>query len=207
MYLHTHTWFTESAICAKLCDMVDVSAPHTILEIGCYEGLSSVFFADKLLAHPDSTLTCVDPFLTIDNNDHSNLMSNQTEEYFDANIRSCLHPDKITVHKVTSDAFFPQNKATYDIIYIDGCHELDFIKRDMENSFAVLRPGGIMWMDDYLGGDNIKIKAVMDRFLQEHEGEYDVIFKDYQLAIRRRCAASPATRAYAAGLPLTPAPM
>jgi len=185
MYQYTHTWFFSSAIYEKICDMVDVSAPHTILEIGCYEGLSSVFFADNLLTHPESTLTCVDPFLTIDTNDHAGLMSNQTEEYFDSNIRSCQHPDRVTVHKITSDAFFPQNKATYDIIYIDGCHEHDFITRDMENSFAVLRPGGMMWMDDYLGGDGIQIKAVMDRFLKAHEGEYEIIYKLYQLAIRK----------------------
>ncbi len=189
MYRYTQTWFPESAICAKLLDMVDVSAPHSVLEIGCFEGLSSVFFADNLLTHPESTLTCVDPFLTIDNNDHAGLISNQTEEYFDHNIRSCQHPDRVTVHKIISDAFFPQNKATYDIIYIDGCHEVDFVKRDMENSFAVLRPGGIMWMDDYLGGDKIQIKAVMDAFVQAHESELEIIYKDYQLAIRRRCAA------------------
>lgn len=184
MYLHTQTWFLESAIRELLPGLVDSSA-HTILEIGCFEGLSSVFFADHFLEHPDSTLTCVDPFLSIDNNDHRDLMGNHTEEYFLQNIKSCCQPDKITVCKQTSDAFFESCQGHYDIIYIDGCHEIEVIARDMEHAYARLKPHGIMWMDDYLGGDKIAIKATMDQFLYAHEGEYDIIHMGYQLAIKK----------------------
>jgi len=34
----------------------------------------------------------------------------------------------------------------------------------MENSFNVLDHAGIMWMDDYGGGDGIQIKNTMDIF-------------------------------------------
>jgi len=50
-----------------------------MLEIGCFEGLSSVFFADNFLNNPDSRLTSVDPFLNIDNNDHKNFLQNNEE--------------------------------------------------------------------------------------------------------------------------------
>jgi hypothetical protein len=38
--------------------------------------------------------------------------------------------------KITSDIFFKNNKKTYNFIYIDGSHEVDFIERDMENSIT-----------------------------------------------------------------------
>ena len=36
------------------------------------------------------------------------------------------------------------NNKTYNFIYNDGCHEPEFIKRDMENSFVCLEKNGIM---------------------------------------------------------------
>jgi hypothetical protein len=77
------------------------------------------------------------------------------------------------------------NKNTFNFIYIDGCHEVDFIKRDMENSFTILEKNGIMWMDDYGGGDGIKIKNVMNSFLEKYAGQYVLIHKGYQLVIKK----------------------
>ena len=73
---------------------------------------------------------------------------------------------------------------TKNLIYVDGCHGTNFITRDMENSFKYLKKDGIMWIDDYGGGDGIKIKNTMDSFLRKHRGEYKLIHKGYQLAIK-----------------------
>lgn len=127
---------------------MDKSKENKILVIDCFEGLSSVFFADNFLDNPNSCLTCVDPFLTINNNDHKQFLQNNEEMNFDFNISICKNSDKITIHKITSDTFIENNNQTYNFIYIDGYHEPDFIKRDMENAFNSLEKNGIMWMDD-----------------------------------------------------------
>lgn len=184
-YRYSQVWFLKSEIKNKLLSFCDDSKENHILEIGCFEGLSSVFFADHLLGNPKSTLTCVDPFLTIEDNDHRNLLNNNEEQNFDYNISVCRNSDKVTIHKITSDKFFETNTKTYNIIYIDGCHETDFIRRDMENSFAVLESGGIMWMDDYRGGDGIKIRKAMDAVLEKYKNQYDLIHVGYQIAIRK----------------------
>ena len=184
-YKYKQTWFLYSEISKLLISYCQTYDTNTILEIGCFEGLSSVFFADNLLNNLNSTLTCVDPFMTIDNNDHQELIVNNTESNFDYNINMCKNSNKIQVHKITSDEFFKTNTKTYNIIYIDGSHECDFIKRDMINSFRFLKPNVIMWMDDYLGGDSIKIKNTMDQFLFEYQGQYKIIHSGYQLAIQK----------------------
>ena len=160
--------------------------PLRILEIGCYEGLSSVFFADHFLQHPESKMTCVDPFLRLESNDHKRFLTNNEELNFDFNVAMCSHPDKIKVCKVTSDAFFKDNTETFDFIYIDGCHEPDFIARDMENAFRILESGGVMWMDDYRGGQGQIIYNAMNAFLTKKNGEYDIIHEGYQLAIQKK---------------------
>jgi len=185
-YRYSQVWFLDSEIRRLLLNFVNNSQENNILEIGCFEGLSSVFFADNLLDNPKSTLTCVDPFLNIDNNDHKSLLLNNEELNFDHNISVCKNSDKITIHKITSDAFFENNNKTYNLIYIDGSHDTEYIKRDMENSFNVLEKNGIMWMDDYGGGDGIKIKNTMNNFLEKYKEQYDLIHSGYQLAIKKR---------------------
>jgi predicted O-methyltransferase YrrM len=184
-YKYSQTWFLRSEIKRYLGSVLDKSAENKMLEIGCFEGLSSVFFADNFLDNTYSRLTCVDPFLTINNNDHSDFLGDKQELNFDFNISICKNSHKITIHKITSDEFFKNNVSTYNFIYIDGCHEPEFIMRDMENSFRVLEQKGIMWMDDYMGGDGFKIRNTMNTFLDKYKGQYDIIHVGYQLAIRK----------------------
>jgi len=184
-YKYSQTWFLFSEIKNKLFQFLDNKKDNNILEIGCFEGLSSVFFADNFIDNSNSSLTCVDPFFNTNHNDHSVFLQNGEEMNFDYNISTCKNTDKIIIHKITSDSFFENNNKTYNFIYIDGCHEPDFIKRDMENSFRVLEKNGIMWMDDYGGGDGIRIKNTMNNFLEKYNGQYEIIHSGYQLAIKK----------------------
>jgi hypothetical protein len=189
-----------------MATLLDKSKENHILEIGCYEGLSSVFFADNFInvegstestESTGSTLTCVDPFLNIDNNDHKYLLQNGEELNFDYNISKCKNTEKITIHKMTADDFFimtakaakaAKTAKAFNFIYVDGSREPDLIKRDMENSFSVLEKQGIMWMNGYDDGgygDGDVIRKVMDDFLDKYAGQYIVVHKGYQLAIRR----------------------
>jgi len=186
-YLYTQDWFLVSELkkhINKLNKYVDRSNDINILEIGSYEGLSSVFFADNFLEREGSSLTCVDPFLRISNNDHAQYLQNNQEKHFDINITRCNNSEKIKVFKITSDEFFENNEKKYNIIYIDGCHEPEFISRDLENGFKCLEVNGIMWMNDY-GKTIIAVKKTINKFLIKHRGEYVTIHQGYQIAIQK----------------------
>jgi predicted O-methyltransferase YrrM len=180
-YKYTQAWFINSEIHRYLRTFCDSTTERRMLEIGCFEGLSSVFLADNFLEHPKSTLTCVDPFLNVENNDHMIFLQNNEEGNFDYNTSICKYPEKIIIHKITSDSFFAERvEGIYDFIYIDGCHIPEFVTRDMENSFRVLACNGIMWMDDYGS-----VRPPMDEFLEKYKGKYELIHMGYQLAIRK----------------------
>tara|TARA_X000000368_G_C22699650_1_gene566212 strand:+ start:43 stop:615 length:573 start_codon:yes stop_codon:yes gene_type:complete len=184
-YTKDRAWFYGSEIYKTILTCIDSNKENNILEIGCYEGLSSVYFADNLLRHANSSMICVDPFLTIENNDHKELLKSNEEKNFDFNISSCNNSEKISVRKITSDEFFKTNDKYFNFIYIDGCHEPDFITRDMNNSFKYLLKDGIMWMDDYWGGDGIKIRNAMNYWLNENKEKFVLIHKGYQIAIKK----------------------
>ena len=186
-YLYTQNWFLVSELkkqLNKLNKFMDRTNDIHILEIGSYEGLSSVFFADNFLEREMSSLTCVDPFLRISNNDHADYLQNNQEKNFDINITRCDNSEKIKVFKITSDDFFENNRKKYNLIYIDGCNEPEFISRDIENGFKCLEENGIMWMNDY-GKTIITVKKAMNKFLIKHRGEYETIHQGYQLAIQK----------------------
>lgn len=188
-YSFTQQWYVRSEIQLNLHRHLDKKSKYNILEIGSFEGLSACGFSDNILDHPESTLDCVDPFILSGTNSKitTKCVTLKTEELFRKNIDSSKHSKKITLHKMTSDQYFLTNKKLFNFIYIDGCHEPEFIKNDMENCFDCLEHNGIMWMDDYGGNttEDGKIKIYMDNFLEKYKGQYNIIHKNYQLAIRK----------------------
>ncbi|WP_440635158.1 class I SAM-dependent methyltransferase [Candidatus Pelagibacter sp. HIMB1746] len=50
----------------------------------------------------------------------------------------------------TSDEFFLENKISFDCIFIDGLHEYDQVKKDINNSLNHLNDGGIIFVHDCL---------------------------------------------------------
>ena len=48
----------------------------------------------------------------------------------------------------TSDNFFKKNNAKFDIIFIDGLHEYDQVKKDINNSLIFLNDNGVIFLHD-----------------------------------------------------------
>ena len=51
-------------------------------------------------------------------------------------------------YKITSDAFFAQNKERFDCIFIDGLHTLEQSLKDFYNAWEVLNKGGAVVFHD-----------------------------------------------------------
>ena len=54
-----------------------------------------------------------------------------------------------TVRK-TSDEFFADNQESFDVIFIDGLHHYQQVRRDVANAVACLAPGGWVVLHDML---------------------------------------------------------
>jgi len=57
------------------------------------------------------------------------------------------YPFKQT-YKMTTDEFFAQNEETFDVIFIDACHEHSFVHRDICNALKCLNDGGVILCHD-----------------------------------------------------------
>ena len=128
-----------------------------ILEIGIHKG----DFSEQLLRKLNpKKLILVDPWIAYSdliyqkswygNTQHSN--QNIQDQYFlDVNKRfeKYILENKIQLYRKTSDEFFLENKSIFDLIYIDGNHLFEFVKKDIENSLKFINNDGLIVLDDY----------------------------------------------------------
>lgn len=129
----------------------DLAAPRIAVEIGCYEGVSSLWMLRHMLAHPDSRLHCIDSFGG--GVEHSAAAVEGLEARFRANIETSGQTRQVTVHvgpSVERLAALLLEGVAADFVYVDGSHQAPDVLADLVLGLRLLRPGGVMICDDYL---------------------------------------------------------
>ena len=128
-----------------------------VLEIGIHKGDFSKQLAKQLRP---KKLILVDPWIAYDDDIYAkswygnSSKSNQSiqDKYF-LDIRKYFENEikigTVEIHRKTSDNFFNKNQNMFDLIYIDGNHLFDFVKRDIINSLKFIKQDGIIVLDDY----------------------------------------------------------
>ena len=165
----------------------DVTDPMVCVEVGCFEGQGSITLCKTLCKHPNSKVLCIDPFddeyvkgsaeMSFWNHackgQHSRFMHNTSG--YPIEVMQGMSQDKI-----------PQLlDASIDFAYIDGDHRPEEVYKDAMCMFPKMKQGGIILFDDYLWVVNgIHTKPGIDKFIASMGNKIEVIFRDYQLALR-----------------------
>ena len=116
-----------------------------ILEIGSYEGRSTIFFLNHFI---DSNIHCIDTWSGSD--EHDNFDFSVIEKKFDTNTSAFQLNKRLKKFKMTSNEFFMTNSKKYDLIFVDGDHSSNQVKIDIDNSWKILNKGGYLILDDYM---------------------------------------------------------
>lgn len=163
-----------------------VGQPVVALEIGCWEGRTTVWLLENILTHPQARIICIDPFAPYPEAEDFDYPMEDILRRFRANI--ALYSHKVTFCKARSDEVLPLS-IEVDIAYIDGSHEARDVFKDASRVWKMLTPGGVMILDDYgwaTYSDPIRTpKAGVDEFMRRHVGEYNVLDKGYQVALEK----------------------
>jgi predicted O-methyltransferase YrrM len=140
--------------------------PINYLEIGAFYGANAISVSKTYAAHPKSNLYCVDPWEDYD--DYPEYKNKQQTIYqsFLNNVEKSGAKDRIFVRRGYSHNEIPRFEDNFfDIIYIDGNHEPEYVLEDAVLSFRKLKVGGIMIFDDYGWGGPDLTKRGIDGFL------------------------------------------
>lgn len=153
-----------------------------VLEIGCFEGLTSRYICDNLL-NKDGRMVCVDPLTDEYLPDHKdNAMFVGQYDRFIRNTKG--YPIELRRLKF-SDAYEDMYHYRFDLIYVDGDHREESVYWDAKRAFFLCRVGGFILFDDYDGYDE-GTKRGIDRWLDElspKKGE--VVKRGYQLLFKK----------------------
>ena len=109
---------------------------------------------------------CIDPWEDYD--DYNEYKNQQPKIYnsFINNVENSGVKDKIIINRGYSYLEIPKfPDEFFDIIYIDGNHEPDYVLEDAVLSFRKLKKNGIMIFDDYGWGGPDLTKKGIDGFL------------------------------------------
>jgi len=161
--------------------------PINYLEIGTFYGANIISVANSYGKHQNSKLYCIDPWE--DYNDYPEYKGEQPNIYnsFKKNIENYGLEDKIIVKRSYSNIEIPKFDDNYfDIIYIDGNHEPEYVLEDAVLSFRKLKPNGIMIFDDYgWGGPDLTQRGI-DGFLNAYHKKIKVLgLKESQMFIKK----------------------
>ena len=140
--------------------------PINYLEIGAFYGANILSVAKTYGSHNDSKLYCIDPWKDYD--DYPEYQNQQSRIYntFMMNIENSGVKDKIIINRGYSHIEIPKLKDEFfDIIYIDGNHEPEYVLEDAVLSFRKLKKNGIMIFDDYGWGGSDLTQRGIDGFL------------------------------------------
>jgi hypothetical protein len=186
-YHFTSDWFSHNIPNIERILEGYKQSPINILEIGSYEGRSSVWFINNYLNEEGSKITCIDPHLL---EDPTSPLTNETQKNFLHNISKSKYPEKVTyLQNKTKDVIFTLSDE-FDFIYVDGSHLSFDIMFDLVTCWNLLKKDGIMLMDDYGARNEDKIwvspNHTINNFLLLHEpNSYKVLFKGWQMAIQK----------------------
>ena len=151
------------------------------LEIGVYKGENLGFVAKSYCQHSDSRMYCVDPWMDYDEYPEYKGQQDVLFGIFKNSIASYV--DKCIIHRGFSDNIVPTFQDNFfDIIYVDGNHETEYVYRDGKMALEKVKSGGYIIFDDFTTmwpqtvvginkflydyADKIKVQAFTEQFGQ-----------------------------------------
>jgi len=141
--------------------LIESFKPKTLLEIGSFEGLSTVMLMQQMTKYNDDiAIYSLDTWAGSEEHVNKGVDFQSTEELFENNVQEFLNhhysvsTNKIVLYKykissVEGMCTFISNNMTFDLIYIDGAHTAADVFIDAALAFRLCNLGGVLIFDDY----------------------------------------------------------
>ena len=149
----------------------------TYLEIGVWEGRTLIWMFENILTDQTSRATAIDIKIVQPLKDNLQIakVSKRTK----------------LIESTSFEALKNLKTESFDIIYLDACHLAKNVLTDTVLAWPLLKPGGILILDDYKFFNNGKLpiglrpKNSIDAFLIAHQDDLKVLHSGYQIIVKK----------------------
>ena len=162
-----------------------------VLEIGCFEGLTTRYICDELLK-PGGRMIAIDPltdeYLTT-GDEQAKAINSECEGMFTGQygrfIRNTQDYPVELLRMTSREALTKKGFIHYrfDLIYVDGDHRSQEVYNDGLIAFEICRKGGWILFDDY--GWRQDTADGIEKFLSEYRDYIEVIVRGYQILVQK----------------------
>ncbi len=149
-----HMMRPPGSACTDIFELVNDNFPGrdrlTVLEIGSYAGESARLFLETGKV---GKIVCIDPWVQYKDisipvtNFRSAAEAENAEKAFDRIFSGDGRVVKVKDYSENVSFLFADH--AFDLVYIDGNHQAENVRKDLENYLVKVKPGGIMSGHDY----------------------------------------------------------
>lgn len=182
-------------------ELVDELRPALAIEVGSFKGQSAITLASRMVAHRrDAQLLCVDTWLGSPDwwlapsrsplrdmglkNGYPTLYYQFLSNIVHAGLQDVVVP--FPAPSTTAAKNLIARGVQADLVYIDASHDEDDVFADMVYFWHTVRPGGVMFGDDYNPQFMPGVVAGVERFAAQQGLRYDVIGSQFWLLRKPR---------------------
>lgn len=200
-YIFNEKWFDVNIpLWNELFSKYDKENIESILEIGCYEGRSTVWLCENVLnvATNKYKYHIIDTFggsITESGMKSSLERLQKDEDIIEKNFihnTSFFSNIEFNIHKGISSSVLPNLENKFDLIYIDGSHKSDDTFVDAYYSSKLLNTNGLLIFDDFGWKDtnnshiNHSPESGINLFIQLNSDKYHIVYVGYQVILMKK---------------------
>ena len=166
------------------------------LEIGSYEGRSTIYLVEQYCNGKGSQVDAVDTWNG--SVEHTSEQKSDLYKKFTHNLKNYIESGKVHAYRGASSEVLLKlvqevrdgKRQKYDFIYIDGSHTAKDVLIDAVLAWELLKVDGLMLFDDYTWNDyptqpSLNPKVGVDGFLNSYSGLYQIININTQMHIKK----------------------
>lgn len=143
------------------------------LEIGTAAGENALNMLQEL---PIKKLFLIDPYVPY--MEHGRKLSYAGTDKIAKDRIGCFN-EAVFIRKSSDDAIADITEPL-DFVYIDGNHDYDYVKRDIDHYYPLVKKGGVIGGHDYLPRKVLEVCEAVNDFMSEHrELEFHNILPDW----------------------------
>ena len=174
---------------------VDKKKPRIFLEIGVFHGVTARNICELLYQTHKNDFKYIGLDLFVENEENKNeIIPNNTfnnplksvyfkyikkqNPYSLEAVRELLKKFEKNVHLIQGNSNKVLKKidmSKIDYVFLDGGHEYNTVKNDLENCIEVIKKGGTVLCDDYNLGSAPGVKRAIDEFVLKNQLNIEIL--------------------------------